>query len=157
LKEGEGETNRADPRSLGSGSPVISIEEKSPEIPDLGNIVKPPREPINIYKLRAQITPLDQEIPENYWKIFDYMEAQGKQNQTSTLEYPIVDPVANAPMKAIPLQNIPSFHGMTLEDPNAFLFEFVVLCKGYDYTTNLQKLKLFPSTLKGAVLWWFMG
>jgi len=36
------------------------------------------------------------------------------------------------------------------------MFEFDVLCRGYDYTTDPQKLKLFPSTLKGA-LRWFMG
>lgn len=57
------------------------------------------------------------------------------------LEYPIVDPVANAPMKAIPLKNIPTFHDMTSEDPDAFLFEFDVLCRGYDYTTDPQKIK----------------
>jgi len=43
------------------------------------------------------------------------------------------------------------------EDPDAFLFEFDVLCRGYDYTSEPQKLKLFPSTLKGAALRWFMG
>jgi len=58
-------------------------------------------------------------------------------------------------MKAIPLHNIPTFHGLTSEDPNAFLFKFDVLCR--DYTTDPQKLKLFPSTLKGAALNWFMG
>ena len=77
--------------------------------------------------------------------------------QTSTLQYPIVDSAANAPMKAIPLQHIPTFHGLTSEDPDAFLFEFDVLCRGYDYTTDSQKLKLFPSTLKGVALRWFMG
>ena len=46
---------------------------------------------------------------------------------------------------------------MTTEDPDAFMFEFDVLCRGYDYTTDPQKLKLFPSTLKGASLRWFMG
>ena len=74
------------------------------------------------------------------------------QQQTSTLQYPIVDTAVNAPMKAIPLQHIPTFHGLTSEDPDAFLFEFDVLCRGYDYTTNAQKLKLFPYTLKGAAL-----
>ncbi len=77
--------------------------------------------------------------------------------QTSTLQYPIVDTAVNAPMKAIPLQNIPTFHGLTLEDPDAFLFESSVLCRGYGYTTNPPKIKLFPSTLKGAGLRWFMG
>eukprot|EP00253_Pinus_taeda_P025658 PITA_25658 len=60
-------------------------------------------------------------------------------------------------MKAIPLQHIPTFHSLTSEDPDAFLFEFDVLCSGYDYTTDLRKLKLFPSTLKRVALRWFMG
>ena len=64
-------------------------------------------------------------------------------------------------MKSIPLQNIPTFHGLTSKEPDAFLLEIDVLCRGYDYTTDPQKLKLFPSTLKGAALrWslrWFMG
>lgn len=60
-------------------------------------------------------------------------------------------------MKAIPLQHIPTFHGLTSEYPNSFLFKFDVLCRGYDYTADPQKLKLFPSTLKGADLQWFKG
>jgi len=97
------------------------------------------------------------EIPEGYWHIFNQMENQPPQGQTSTLEYPIVDQVANAPMKAIPLQNIPTFHMMVTEDLDAFMFEFNVLYRGYDYTTDPLKLKLFPSTLKGVALKWFMG
>jgi hypothetical protein len=73
------------------------------------------------------------------------------------LEYLIVDPIANAPMKEIPLQNLPTFHGLISEDPDAFLFKFDVLSRGYDYTFQPQKLKLFPSTLKGVTLCWFMG
>jgi hypothetical protein len=79
-------------------------------------------------------------------------QANQQKPQTSTLEYPIVDPVSNAPMKEIPLQNLPTFHGLILEDPDAFLFEFDVLCRGYDYTSEPKKLKLFPSTLKGEAL-----
>jgi len=85
------------------------------------------------------------------------MENKLPQGQTSTLEYPVFDQVANAPMKAIPLQIIPTFHGMTTKDPDAFLFEFDVLYRGYDYTIDPQKLKIFPSTLKGEALRWFMG
>ena len=76
---------------------------------------------------------------------------------TSTLQYPIIETTLNTPMKVIPLQNIPMFHGLTSKAPNAFLFEFDVLYRGYDYTTDAQKLKIFPSTLKGAALHWFMG
>ena len=32
-----------------------------------------------------------------------------------------------------------------------------MLCRGYDITTDPEKLKLFPSTLKGPALRWFMG
>jgi hypothetical protein len=31
------------------------------------------------------------------------------------------------------------------------------LCRSYDYVTNAQKLKLFPATLKGNALRWFMS
>ena len=55
-----------------------------------------------------------------------------------TLQYPIVDTAVNAPMKAIPLQHIPTFHGLTSEDPDAFLFEFDVLRQGE--TTVVQHL-----------------
>jgi len=57
-------------------------------------------------------------------------------------------------MKVIPFQNIPTFQGLTSEDLDAFLFEFDVLCQDYDYTTDPQKLKLFPSTLKGRIGLW---
>jgi hypothetical protein len=55
-------------------------------------------------------------------------------------------------MKEIPLQNLPNFHGLISEGPDEFLFEFDVLCRGYDYTSEPQKLKLFLFTLKGASL-----
>lgn len=84
------------------------------------------------------------------------MENKPPQGQTSILEYAIFDQVANAPMKPIPLQSIPNFHQMITEDLDAFLFEFDVICRGYYYTTNPQKLKLFPSNLKGATFRWFM-
>ena len=46
---------------------------------------------------------------------------------------------------------------MTNEDPDTFLFELEILCRGYDYYTNDQRLKVFPLTLKGAALQWFMS
>ena len=46
---------------------------------------------------------------------------------------------------------------MSIEDPDAFLFEFDILCKSYNYTSDAKKLKLFPTTLKDASLRWFMG
>jgi hypothetical protein len=49
------------------------------------------------------------------------------------------------------------FPWLASEDPNTFLFEFDVLCRSYDYSSDAQKLKLFPTTLKEATLHWFMG
>ena len=73
-----------------------------------------------------------------------------------TFEFPIVVTQDEAPMKNIPLSSLPSFQGMAVEDPVTFFFEFDVLCRGYDYTSDAQKLKLFPATLKGAALRSFM-
>jgi len=46
---------------------------------------------------------------------------------------------------------------MIVEDLDTFLFEFDVLWRSYDYTLDSKKLKLFPTTLKGVALRWFMG
>ena len=76
---------------------------------------------------------------------------------TSTIDFPIGDLGTSAPTKPIPLTTLHSFHGLTSEDPDTFLFEFDIVCRGYDYITNAEKLKIFPVTLKGATLRWFMG
>ena len=60
-------------------------------------------------------------------------------------------------MKNIRPSALPHFHGLTTEDPDTFLFEFVVLFRTYDYAEDKKKLKLFPSTLKDVALRWFMG
>jgi hypothetical protein len=46
---------------------------------------------------------------------------------------------------------------MASEDPDAFLFEFDILCRTYGYTDDAHKLRLFPATLKNTALKWFMG
>jgi hypothetical protein len=80
------------------------------------------------------------------------------ENSFSTLGFPIGDlPIGAAPMKNIPLSALPNFHGLSSEDPDEFLFEFDILCRSYDYVSNTQKLKLFPATLKGNALRWFMS
>jgi hypothetical protein len=71
--------------------------------------------------------------------------------------FPISDiPIQGmAHMKNIPLSALPNFHGLSIEDPDDFLFEFDILCRRYDYTTTA--LKLFLATLKGNTLTWFMS
>ena len=46
---------------------------------------------------------------------------------------------------------------MSIEDHDAFLFKFNILCRSYNYVNDSQILKLFPSTLKDVSLRWFMG
>ena len=60
-------------------------------------------------------------------------------------------------MKNIPPSILPNFYGTSTEDLDVVLFEFDVLCRTYGYTDDTQKLRLFPATLKGAALKWFMG
>lgn len=75
---------------------------------------------------------------------------------TSTIDFPIRDHATGTPTKPIPLTTLPSFHGLTLEDPDTFMFEFDIVCRGYDYIIDAHKLKIFPATLKGTALRWFM-
>jgi hypothetical protein len=60
-------------------------------------------------------------------------------------------------MKNIPPSVLPNLFGLTTEDPDSFMFEFDIICRTYGYTNDAQKLRLFPATLKGYALKWFMG
>ena len=71
--------------------------------------------------------------------------------------FPIRETNGDTKMKNISPSSLPQFHGLTTEDPDTFLFGFVVICRTYYYTYDDQNLKLFPSTLKDAGLCWFMG
>jgi len=54
----------------------------------------------------------------------------------TTFEFPIGDIRGEDPMKNMTLSSLPYFQGMTVEDPDTFLFEFDVLCKSYDYVSD---------------------
>ena len=60
-------------------------------------------------------------------------------------------------MKNITPSILPQFHGIPIEDPDAFLFEFNILFRRYNYSQDGHKLKLFPTTLNEYALRWFMG
>ena len=93
---------------------------------------------------------------------FDEEEAMGEnyhhdnhslpEGTMATLQFPIQQPAGVAPMKNISPSVLPHFHGRAVEDPDEFLFEFDILCRSYDYVTDAQKLKLFPTTLKDNAL-----
>ena len=146
----------------GSVVNIIQNRAKGPEYPQIvgkqGTLIIPDQwNAVKVIPIPSSQPRNSLEISEGYWHIFDKMAHNQQPPQTSTLQYPIVDTAVNAPMRAIPLQHIPTFHGLTSEDPDAFLFEFDVLCRGYDYTADPKKIKILPSTLKGAALRWFMG
>lgn len=66
--------------------------------------------------------------------------------------FPIRETNGDYRMKNIIPIALPHLHGLTSEDPDTFMFEFVVVCRNYDYTSYEQELNLFPSTLKDATL-----
>jgi len=70
----------------------------------------------------------------------------------SIFEFLIKDLGGVTQMHIIPPSSLPNFHGLANEDPDIFLFEFEVLCRGCNYCTNDQRLKVFLLTLKGAAL-----
>ena len=74
-----------------------------------------------------------------------------------TFEFPIRDSRGVAQTKRIPPHVLPNFHGLENEDLDVFLFQFEILCRGYGYCFNDQKLNAFPLTLKGTTLRWFMS
>lgn len=69
-----------------------------------------------------------------------------------TLEFLIANQEPTTTLKNIPLSNLPNFYGVIMKDPNTFLFKFNILCRSYDYTIDVHRLKLFLVTLKDARL-----
>jgi len=80
-----------------------------------------------------------------------------KEDELVAFEFPIKETGGATQMKNISPSALPNFRGVSSEDSDAFLFEFDVLCRSYDYSSNSLKLKLFPTTSKDATLRWFMG
>ena len=70
-----------------------------------------------------------------------------KDGEVVTFELSIRDSRGVVPTKRIPSHVLPNFHGLENEDPDVFLFQFEVICRGYGYCTNDQKLNVFPLTL----------
>jgi hypothetical protein len=84
-----------------------------------------------------------------------------EEEEHTTFAFPIVDTPTllgdDIKMKNIPPSVLPNFFGLTTKDPDSFMFEFDIVCRTYGYTNDAQKLRLFPATLKGYALKWFMG
>jgi hypothetical protein len=136
---------------FGTGKKVWSPETVQKPVGDIGDRASAAGEQTegNMDEYNEQLHHEEQVDPEGEVK---------DENSFSTLGFPIGDlPRGTAPMKNIPLSALPNFHGLSSEDPDEFLFEFDILCRSYDYVSNATKLKLFPTTLKGNALRWFMS
>lgn len=53
--------------------------------------------------------------------------------------FPIRETNWDTKMKNISPSSLPHFHGLTIEDLDTFLFEFVVICRTYDDTDDEKK------------------
>ena len=57
-------------------------------------------------------------------------------NEEDLIGFPIQDMDISVHMKKIPPYFLPNFHGMRIEDPETFLFEFEILCRSYGYLSH---------------------
>ena len=71
-----------------------------------------------------------------------------EKDDKQTFGFPLLDRAPNVVMKNINPSILQTFNRMSTEDPDAFLFEFGMLCRNYNYVDDAQKLKLFPATWK---------
>ena len=87
----------------------------------------------------------------------DLVSTKGRASPILTMDgiqraFPIREADGETKMKNISPSALPHFHGLTSEDPDTFMFEFFLVCRTYDYTSDDQKLKLFSSILKNVAL-----
>ena len=69
----------------------------------------------------------------------DHAEASSENQvneEKSTFWFPIVDPDVTVQMKNIPPLALPHFYGKVHEYLDSFLFEFDILCRSYDYSSD---------------------
>jgi hypothetical protein len=98
----------------------------------------------------------DTQNPVSEPSISGMVEEEGNTtNETETFGFPILYISRNIRMKNISLSSLPTFRGMSTEDPDLFLFEFDILCRSYNYSDDAQKLKLFCARMKDLALRWF--
>jgi len=84
-------------------------------------------------------------------------EGDNRDEGETTFSFPILDQAPNFTMKIIPPLVFLNFKVMHTKDPISFLFDFDILCRGYNYINDSQKLKMFMATLKYSSIRWFMA
>jgi hypothetical protein len=75
--------------------------------------------------------------PPPYKLLGNMAEEEGNiANEIETFGFPILDMAKYVAMKNIPLSSLPHFQGMSIEDPDSFLFEFDIFYRSYNYIDN---------------------
>ena len=132
-------------------SKVTEVQSRTPSLTHSNPLFELPGWDNNL-ELGNQLLSILDNMAEEEERIVDE-----EQEDEKTFRFPILDQAPNVSMKNINPSILPTFHGMSTEDLDTFLFEFDTLCRSYNYIDDAQKLKLFPATLKNVALRWFMG
>ena len=77
----------------------------------------------------------------------------------SCITYPEVEDGSTFEIRHHMLEILPSFHGLSTDDPNMHLTEFLMGCKNIlvrGFPAESIKLRLFPYTLKDAARRWLL-
>ena len=97
-------------------------------------------------------------IPEAGDPLGDSLTAQNT-NIPSCITYPEVEEGSAFEIKQHMLNILPTFHGLSTDDPNMHIAEFLMGCKNIlvrGFPAESIKLRLFPYTLKDQARRWFL-
>ena len=83
------------------------------------------------------------------------MKKEDEEMDGDPFGFPIQETNVNVQMKNIPPSVLSNFKGMRSKDPETLIFEFEIICRSYGYSLHIQKLNLFPTTLKDKYIKWF--
>ncbi|CAN6691467.1 unnamed protein product [Malus baccata var. baccata] len=80
-------------------------------------------------------------------------------NIPSCITYPTVDEGSTFEIKQHMLNSLPTFHGLSSDDPNMHIAEFLMGCKNIlvkGFSVESIKLRLFPYTMKDQARRWLL-
>ena len=80
----------------------------------------------------------EETIPPTYTMVENRNGIENRNGDENRMEgaFPFRETNGDARMKNISPSALPHFHGLTSEDPDTLLFEFFVICRTYDYTSD---------------------
>ena len=113
-------------------TPTTSNSQPSPFFSDC-ELEEPLGEKPDIFE-----EPIGKEEEEEPIPIEPMDENQNDRGNRERIEgaFPIRETNGDTKIKNTSPSALPHFHGLTIEDPNTFLFEFSIICQTYDYTND---------------------